>query len=438
MNNSSKNTRIAAADTVRKIVDHKKQLNRVLAHVRTTFDSKDQQLISEIVHGVVRWYWQLDAIAAALLKKPMQAKDRNVYFLLLVGLYQLKYMRIPPYACVSETVNAVSAMNKPWAKGLVNAVLRTYIRNSDRASVDKSNMTGRYSHPQWMIDLIRCEWPQHWVEILQANNTRPQMTLRVNLKKCAVEQYLSKLAECGIEAHADETSEVGIRLTKRIRVSKLPDFDQGEVSVQNTASQLVSPLMDIQPGHRVLDACSAPGGKLMHMMEVQPEISDIVAIDVDQSRCLDIRENLKRCRQNAIVLCEDATHPEDWWDGIPFDRILVDVPCSALGIVNKHPDIKHHRSLQDLEGFAKQQQDLLEALLPLVKKGGKLVYTTCTIIASENQTQIAQAVKRHCEFKLEELSSRYGLPTGCGRQRLQGIHDSDGFFYSSLIRDTVN
>ena len=428
-----KNPRLAAALAIEQVVYRGQQLNRTLDTALSGHAAADKRLIAEIVNGVTRWYWLLDNYADSLMARPLRRKDRDVHCLLLTGLYQLEFNRVPSHACVNETVRAVKDLGKSWASSFLNAVMREFLSNRDehcdQAELDDSV---RYSHPVWMIDMLKQQWPEHWSKILQANNSKPEMYLRVNTSECSVGEYLEILASHDIPAVIDGESPFGIRLQKRVHVEQLPGFAQALVSVQNPASQLVAPLMDIQPGHRVLDACSAPGGKLLHLLELYPHLESITAIDIDEDRCMQIADNLHRAGRSATVIAADATQPGKWWDGKLFDRILIDAPCSATGIISKHPDIKHHRRPEDIEHSVSVQSSLLEALLPLLNQYGKLIYTTCSVLREENQRQVSEVLKRHPEFVAQMLPESLGLHTGNGYQRLQGVNSGDGFFYAVL------
>ncbi len=428
-----KNPRLAAALAVERVVYRGQQLNRTLDTALSGHEAADKRLIAEIVNGVTRWFWLLDSYVSSLVARPLRRKDRDVHSLLLTGLYQLEFTRVPSHACVNETVQAVRELGKSWAGPFLNAVMREFLSNRDEhCEQAESDDSARYSHPAWMIQVLKQQWPDHWSKILQANNSKPEMFLRVNTSECSVREYLDILASHDIPAVVDSVSPFGIRLQKRVHVEQLPEFGRALVSVQNPASQLVAPLMDIQPGHRVLDACSAPGGKLLHMLDLHPSLQSITAVDIDEDRCAEIVDNLERAGRYATVVTADASQPDTWWDGKLFDRILIDAPCSATGIISKHPDIKHHRQTEDIENSVSTQSNLLEALLPLLDEHGKLIYTTCSIFREENEGQVSELLQRYPEFVSEMLPESLGLHTGNGYQRLQGVHDGDGFFYAVL------
>ncbi len=428
------NSRAAAAQAVHQVVYQGRQLNRTLDRTLIGWDADDRRLITEMVKGVVRWFWRLEHYANLLLEKSMRRKDRDIFSLLLVGLYQLEFMRIPQHASVSETVNATAQMGKPWARGLTNAIMRKFVRTRSQLDSVCLNEVSRFSHPGWLIDLIRKQWPDDWQNILEANNCRAQITLRVNVQKADPAEYLAQLKSVGIAAQLDPGSPVGIRLNERVNLETLPGIGEGVISVQSTASQLAALSLDLAPGQRVLDACSAPGGKLLHLLEIVPQLDEIVAVDIDEARTGEIVDNLKRAGLSARVLTADASQPADWWDGELFDRILVDAPCSATGVINKHPDIKHHRTPRDIEQGVDRQARLLKALLPLLKGNGKLLYTTCSILAQENDSQIENILRSLANYRCEALSPSLGNSTQFGRQRLQDTTGGEGFYYARVIR----
>ncbi len=424
--------RAVAALAAEKVIFQGHSLNRALDQIQVT--KSDWGLLQELTNGVLRWYWWLEYIAQELLKRPIRSRDRDVLCLLLIGIYQLEFTRIPHYAVVSETVDAVIDLQKKWAGGLVNAVLRQFLDARDRLAKNKLPDINRYSHPQWIIDCVQKEWPEDWQLILNANNERPDMVLRVNPNRTSVMQYLQMLSGEQIEAETDNVASSALILKKRVSVVDLPGFEDGLVSIQNQSSQLAVPELDVRPGHRVLDACAAPGGKTVQMLEHQPQLGELVALDIDKFRVSNLVSNLSRTSTRAKVMIADAADTQKWWDGRKFDRILLDAPCSTLGVVSKHPDIKHNRQYQDFKKYANQQSNLLDALLPLLNSGGRLLYTTCSIISRENEDQVIGALMRNPEFRFCPLGHHLGRSTGCGRQRLQGVHSGDGFFYAAIER----
>ncbi len=395
--------------------------------------TRDAPLIQEMVYGALRWFHQLQTIAALFLAKPLKAKDQDIYALLLIGLYQLRHMRVPDHAVVKETVEAAVALKKPWAKDLLNACLRSYLRDAARVpTAINADLAARFSHPLWLIEEIQSAWPNDWENILNANNERPPMLLRVNLQRTSREAFLARLAENTISAQALPIVETAVKLETPVAVTALPGFAQGEVSVQDAAAQLAAVLLDAQPGERVLDACAAPGGKTGHLLERSPGLSELIALDKDAKRVALIEENLKRLDLHANTLVGDASQPKEWWDGKLFDRILADVPCSATGVIRRHPDIKLRRQTQDLPQLLAAQANFLNSLWPLLKPGGKLLYVTCSILPVENEKQMQAFLAQHADALEIPLPASAGRPCVVGRQRLPGEAGLDGFYYACL------
>ncbi len=380
--------------------------------------------IQDLSYGVLRFYGQLDALLGLLLKKSLQ--DRRLYFLLLVSLYQLEYSKAPSHAVVDH---AVSASRFPGGSkkipGLVNAILRNFIRQHERLlqQVD-GNDVGRYSHPQWWIDKLRVQYPHDFQAILAANNKRPPMTLRVNQRKISVADYQALLDKKEMKTQLLWSS--ALQLMQPVNVKELPGFAEGWVSVQDAGAQLAAPFLDIQDGMRVLDACAAPGGKSTHLLELGQMA--LTVLDNDATRLARVAQNLERSKVEAArLICGDAAHPAQWWDGKPFDRILADVPCSASGVVCRHPDIKWLRRERDLAQFVVTQQKILNALWLILARGGKLLYVTCSVFAEENQCQMEEFLRHHSDA---QALSPSGMSIINGQLLPNMYHD--GFFYTLL------
>lgn len=382
------------------------------------------------VYGVLRHYFSLSESLAQQIKKPLRKKDADIHCLLLSGLYQLRDMNVPPHAAVNESVAACKALKKPWSRGLVNAVLRSRNSEADPPRAEQS----RYEHPQWLVDLIRRDQPEHWSEILSANNQQPPLTLRINQRLTDRDAYRALLSEHGFESARTDFSNVGILLKQAQRTENLPGFDDGLVSVQDEAAQLASVLLDVQSGQRVLDACAAPGGKTAHLLEHCGENSKVVALDISEQRLFRLRAGLQRLGLEAEVICGSAVTPGEWWDGRRFDRILVDAPCSATGVIRRHPDIRFHRSPEQLPELNERQCQIIEGLWPLLADGGTLLYVTCSVLVSENDATIEQVLKTTPDMQVEPLDLNWGHPTRFGRQVLPGEHDMDGFYYCRLVK----
>lgn len=400
-------------------------LNEVLArHFRSypKLEPAERAAIQDICYGTLRHLGQLRAYLRALLLKPLS--DRQLEFLLLISLYQLAYTRAAPYAIVDHAVRVAEKVGTGGGKGLVNAILRNFLRRRDELATSAiRNDADRYSYPAWWVKLLRDTYPDDWQAILEASNTHPPMTLRVNPRRTTTADYLRLLAEHGIAARhiADEA----IQLLEPVPVSRLPNFAEGWVSVQDYGAQLAARLLDLHDGLRVLDACAAPGGKTCHMLELADVA--LTALDHDADRLERVRENLVRLGLSAEVLQGDAGQPTSWWNGQAFDRILADVPCSASGVVRRHPDIKWLRRSDDIAQFATQQAEILDALWPLLAPGGKLLYATCSVFPQENRAQVDAFLARHPDATLLALPGNL-------EQQLTPNARHDGFFYALLAK----
>lgn len=423
--------RAAAAKVILDVILEGRSLTDSLPEKSAKFkDARDRALLQAICYGVCRWFYRLDAFTRVLLEKPMKQKDLDVYALLLVGLYQLADMRIPAYAAVAETVAATNALKKTWAKGLVNAVLRQYQREEDKLDDDLSP-EAFYSHPRWFIEKIEKTYPDKLEMICDANNEHPPFSLRVNQKIISREKYLEKLAEENIEAEIISETKSGIVLAHANDVEKLPGFEAGEVSVQDGAAQLAAELLMLEPGQRVLDACAAPGGKTAHILETEPTVK-CIAIDNDEKRMSVVTENLARLKLTAECVVADAGDIKKWWDGSAFDRILLDAPCSASGVIRRHPDIKLLRRASDISKFAETQSRLLNSLWEVLKPGGILLYATCSVFAEENVRVVEQFLADHPEAKEEKINLAVGIDCAVGKQILPGMNGMDGFYFARL------
>ena len=387
----------------------------------------------ELCFGVCRYYISLEALAHIFLtKKP---KEQDIWISLLMGLYQLHYLQLADYAVVKETV-ALIATKYTWAKGLINAVLRRYCR--ERTSIIpqlEQNSIFIHNHPAWFIKRMQEAWPLHWQAILHANDRHPPMSLRVNAQCTTPIAYFTKLHETGTTATRHTYSTQGLTLNTPCDVHTLPGFAEGHFAVQDEAAQLAPILLDLKPGLRLLDACSAPGGKTCHILETEPHLLTCVALDIDRRRLARVSDNLTRLHLQATLCVGDALDPSSWWDGILFDRILLDAPCSAIGVIRRHPDIKCLRTEQEITAIIQVQHDLLEALWPLLATGGRLVYATCSVIPEENEQQLAHFVSNHSNASTPNTETyTWGHNTGHGWQILPGENNMDGFFYGVLMK----
>jgi len=397
-------------------------------------DEKDRAFIQAMCFGVLRQYHQLDFILQQLLSKSIRNKDTDIKVLLLMGVYQLKYMRVKEHAAVSETVTA--AKKKSWAKSLINGVLRQYLREQE--TIDEKiarDLVAKSSHPQWLIDAIKKDWLEQFESLVQKNNEQAPMVLRVNLAQTTQQAYLKKLEQQSLLATASSVCSAAIILSQPVAVEKLPNFASGMVSVQDTAAQLAAELLDVQAGQAVLDLCAAPGGKTAAILEQQTEIGSLLAVDIDEQRLERVVENLQRLKLQAQTVVGDACHPEQWANGQLFDRILVDAPCSAIGVIRRHPDIKLLRREEDIAELQKIQQQILNKAWKLLKPNGILLYATCSILKQENEQQIEQFLSSHADAQEQLIQAEWGTKATFGRQIITGDLDMDGFYYAKLVKD---
>jgi 16S rRNA (cytosine967-C5)-methyltransferase len=422
--------RLQAAQALQQVIDRERSIDSVMAAIP---DSRDRGLVQELVYGGARWYQQLDAIAAKLLQKSLKPKDRDIHMLLILGLYQLRHLETQAHAAVHETVEAAAA--KPWARAVLNACLRRAQREAaELTALVDADVALRTSHPQWLVDRLREQYPEQWEQILSANNARPPLHLRVNLRRISRSDYLARLADAGIAAQALAVGDAGIALERPLAVSALPGFSDGLVSVQDGAAQRSADLLDLAPGQRVLDACAAPGGKGMHILEHEPDLAALLMVEQSRERATRIDDNLRRLGLSGEVHVADATDTESWWDGQPYQRILLDAPCSATGVIRRHPDIKLHRTPEQIQAAAKLQAKLLDRLWPLLERGGKLLYVTCSVLAEENGHQVDRFLTRTDDATPVPLQIPGALPQASGMQLLPGQLGCDGFYYACLAK----
>jgi len=393
-------------------------------------EGRERALAREIAFGVCRHFFELDALLAQLLARPLKARDADLRALLLAGLYQLRHMRVPDHAAVSATVAASTTIGKGWARGLVNAVLRAHQaqRSELEARLDDAQ---QLAHPRWLIDALREDWPREWTDIVAASNATPPLTLRVNAARCTRAQWLTSAAAAGVAAHAGTIADDAVVLAQASDVARIPGFAEGIVSVQDEGAQLAATLLRCGSGQRVLDACAAPGGKACHLLERYPTLR-LVALDASAARLERVRQNLTRLQLAAALLHGDAANPATWWDGEPFQHILVDAPCSGTGVIRRHPDIRILRNPQQVVAAAMLQREILRGLWPCLAPGGSLLYTTCSVLASENEHAIAHFLDATPDASEVELDVPWGCARRHGRQLLPTIDRHDGFYYALL------
>ena len=427
--------RTQAAKVLGQLLAQKGSLATLLPSASTLVAEKERPLLQELCYGTCRWHPRLQGFLQLLVEKPLRAKDRDIQALLLLGLYQLIYLRIPDHAALSSTVESAQALKKPWAKKLVNGVLRRFVR--EREQLEKqlaADPTSNTAHPLWLLQEITTAWPNHYLTIVEQNNQPPPFTIRVNQQAMTRDDYLQRLLEQNLDAAKTTTSSVGITLKRPTAVDQLPGFDRGWVSVQDESPQLSAELLRCEKHHRVLDACSAPGGKTAHLLEQQPDLS-LLALDISARRLQRTRENLQRLGLRAELKVGDATEPDTWWDGQPFDRILLDAPCSASGIIRRQPDIKILRSAESLTTLVHTQQQLLRALWPLLKTGGELLYATCSILPQENHQLVETFLQENSDANHSSIDVTWGIDLPVGRQLLPQANGGDGFYYARLLKN---
>lgn len=423
----------AAAARCLQAVAAGQSLSRELPRWEQKVKYEHRPLLRELCYGSLRYYPQLDAVVRQLLSKALKPKDHDLRMLLCLGIYQLEYMRVPAHAAINTTVDATKKLKKDWAKGLTNAVLRRFQRERETL-LGHLSAAEASAHPDWLYTAIHNAWPEQAEAVLAANNSHPPLCLRNNALRQTREVYLQQLHEAGIEAEACQFARNGLRLTTPTDVSKLPGFAQGSVSVQDESAQLCVDLLRPEKGFRVLDACAAPGGKSCHLLEFQPTLA-LTCIDIDEGRLQRIEENLERLQLSAELIAGDAADPDLWWDGEPFDQILLDAPCSATGVIRRNPDIKLHRRASDIESLAEMQFELLQALWPTLKPGGTLLYATCSVLPAENVEVVCRFLDSEPSARALPIEAEWGLAQKTGRQLLPSTHGHDGFYYALLSKD---
>jgi 16S rRNA (cytosine967-C5)-methyltransferase len=426
--------RVRAGRAVADVAARGVSLSRALPDACTDVEEpRDLALLKALVFGTVRAYLRLARLVDLCLDRPLTRGKAELEALLCLGLYQLAYMRVAPHAAVAATVDAARALRGDGAAGLVNAVLRRYQREraATEAAADADEQA-RFVHPHWLLARMRADWPDDWRAIVEGGNAEPPMWLRVNLRRIACVDYARLIAEePGVEARPSPHAVAALQVKPPRDVVSLPGFDAGFVSVQDAAAQLAVPLLDLAPGLRVLDACAAPGGKTAHILEQCPG-AQVTAVDVDAARLEFVQAGLARLGLSAQLVCADAAAPATWWDGAAFDRILLDAPCTATGVIRRHPDIKLLRRADDVAALAREQARLLDALWPLLAPEGRFVYVTCSVLREEGAAQIERMLDRNADARCAPIAGNWGRACGPGRQVLPGEDAMDGFYYSCL------
>lgn len=423
------NLRSLAAQTLEQVVEQGQSLSQVLPAAQLKVPEKDRALLQALCFGVLRTLPQMEWFVQKLMSRPMTGKQRTVHYLILVGLYQLLYTRIPPHAILAETVEGAVAIKRQAFKGLINGVLRQFQRQQEALQAEAANASCQYLHPEWLLQRLKKAYPTQWQTIVDANNQRPPMWLRVNRQHQSRDMWLERLAEAELTGYTHPQYPDAVRLETPAPVTALPGFADGWVTVQDASAQGCVDLLAPQNGEFILDLCAAPGGKTTHILERAPN-AKVMAVDVDAQRIKRIYENLERLGMQADVKQGDGRYPEQWCSGAQFDRILLDAPCSATGVIRRHPDIKWLRRDRDIAELATLQKEILEAVWPYLKPGGTLLYATCSILPEENSDQVRGFLSRHPEATLVET----GNSEHPGLQNLPSVDGGDGFFYAKLIK----
>lgn len=427
--NHKYNLRSIAAKAIGQVLDKGQSLSVVLPELQKNISDKDKALLQELCFGTLRVLPELEWYLQQLMSKIMTGKQRPLHYLLLIGLYQLLYTRIPPHAAVAETVNGAIALKRPQMKGLINGVMRQFQRQQQELTEQAKAQADHFLHPSWLLQRIQNSYPEQWQQIIEANNQKPPMWLRVNRQHHSRDEYLKILQQANIEAFIHPEYPDALRLATPYPVMRLPGFDSGWVTVQDASAQGCIPLLEPKNDDIILDLCAAPGGKTTHILEAAPR-AQVTAVDIDENRLKRITENLNRLQQQATVLRGDGRTPEAWNSGQKFDRILLDAPCSATGVIRRHPDIKWLRRNSDIDELVVLQKEIIDAIWPQLKSGGTMIYATCSILPEENKLQMDNFLQRHEDAQLVNL----GDDNSPYRQNLPSPDGGDGFFYAKLVK----
>lgn len=421
------------------VIREGRSVNDILIHSQVA--AAESAFAKQLLFGSLRYYHQLKAILDQLIEKPLKQKDLDIYAILLLGIYQLRHLSVPDHAALSESVELTRKIKKSWASGLVNGILRNYQRQLPEIEkkLNKAR-TFQFSHPNWIINQLASDWPDDYQHLLSANNQRAPMVIRVNQQKISRGDYLKQLEAVGLSASSHGLAADALVLDSACDVYQLPGFEQGLVTVQDAAAQLVVDLLDLKPGLKVLDGCSAPGGKTTHILQRQPKVV-LTSVEMSAKRLEKIRQTMQRLGFNLNdhyqLKCADILNLDEWWDGELFDRILIDVPCSAVGVIRRNPDIKLHRKKLDLVNIAELQAKILNRVWPLLKPGGRLVYATCSIFKDENEGQITRFIESNAADLVRfapEIDHQLGRHSEIGHQIFPGDEQMDGFYLCGLIK----
>ncbi len=427
-------TRFSALKMTLNVLEDGRSLSSVLPEGLAQFDGRERGFVQNLVLGTLRWQLRLEGIRSQLIKKPLKAKDEDVNQLIIIGLFQILYTSIPAHAAVSSTVEVTKRLKKPWARGVVNGVLRNFMRNQEEicAAADVKPSI-QFSHPQWFFKAVRKAYPEAWQTILSANNEIAPLTLRNNIRSQPLEQYSTLLDELNIAHQRHPLCQQGIMLEQSCDIAQLPGFEDGAFSVQDGAAQQAGQILAPQIGERILDACAAPGGKTSHILEYSDNKANVLALEKEPERIERLAENLYRLDLQCDYQVADARDLDAWWDQQPFDKILLDAPCSATGIIRRHPDIKWHRTEEDIQSLTEIQADILQTLWTTLKPNGHLLYATCSVLPQENSDQIKAFVQNRDDVEVIQVTSdKVENVAEFGWQILPGQLGMDGFYYCLL------
>lgn len=435
MANAGARARAVAAEIVDAVANGGQSLDAAIARLEGGVAPDERSLLRMLSYGTLRNHWQLQGWIGQLLSRPLKKRDSVINALLAIGLFQLCDTRIPDHAAVSQTVEAARQLRRPKLAGLLNACMRRFQREKlaeQRGQTDEA----RWNHPQWFIDRVQHDWPGDADTILEANNSRAPMWLRANSSRQSAADYRQRLADIDIEATLLDGLPDAVCLAEPQAVEDLPGFAAGDVSVQDAAAQIAARWVMGRSPKRVLDACAAPGGKSGHLLELGDDI-DLLAIDSDGDRIERVRENHERLGRDATITVADASKPEEWWDGAQFDAILLDAPCSATGVIRRHPDIKLLRRASDIDELGALQGAILSALWPLLAPGGRFLYVTCSVLTTENDGVVHEFLEANGDAEEDPLLPNNNIRDlmrrkACGYQLLPGTADMDGFYYACL------
>lgn len=426
------NSRSQAAKAIAGVLAGR-SLSATLPPVLAKLGDRDRGFCQALCYGTLRYYPAIGLIIEQLIARPIKAKELEVQALIAAAIYQLWQLDTAPHAAINESVEACRSLKKPWAVKLVNAVLRNFTRRREEILASVADQPEfETAHPAWLAGKIRKSWPDQWPEIIAANNLQAPLTLRINRRVQSRDNYLKVLADAGVDGVACSHSDDGINLAHACDITELPGFERGWLSVQDEAAQLSAQLLELAPGQRVLDSCSAPGGKTCHILEREPALAALHALDSDASRLERVEQNLTRLGLEATTAVADASATGSWWDGQQFDRILLDAPCSASGVIRRHPDIKLLRRPADIDKLALLQQKMLLVLWPTLAEGGLLLYATCSVLRDENDRQLAAFLAAQTNASCEPIEATWGIATEFGRQLLPQANGHDGFYYAKL------